>query len=182
MISAPASIAARATRRLARVDRDRHGDLRRQPLDHRQHAAQLFVGVDRLGIRPRAFAADVEQVGAVGDQLQCMLDGRIGVEKLPAVGKAVGRDIDDAHHQRPPRKRRACACEAATELPDRCSITFNLDIRSNVPRKARKHTKQNVRLVRLECVAIRCISCAFRVFRGYRFFRCSSRARPAAPM
>ena len=99
---------------LAGVDRNRNSHLRRELLDHRQHAPQLFVGSDRLGIGPRAFAADVEQVGAVGDQLQGVRDGRVAIEELAAVGKAVRRDVDDAHHQRPARKLQACECEVAT--------------------------------------------------------------------
>ena len=113
MISAPASMAPRGDGGLARVDRDRHVGLLGEALDDRQDAAQLFVGVDRLGVGPRAFAADVEDVGAVGDQPQGVVDGRLRVEKLAAVGKAVGRDVDDAHQQRAAAERRACACAVA---------------------------------------------------------------------
>ena len=75
-------MARRGDGRLARVDRNRHVGLLGEALDDRQHAAQLFVGVDRLGIGPRALAADVEDVGAVGDQLQGVVDRRLRIEKL----------------------------------------------------------------------------------------------------
>ena len=131
----------------------------REPLDDRQHAPQLFVRGHGLGIRPRAFAADVEQIGPVGDQLQRMSDCRIRVKELAAVRKAVGRDVDDPHHQRPPRQfERACAKspligdepgdspnEHTRLLPTHSDVIGNL----------------------LSLIAL---------------LRCSSRARPAAPM
>ena len=104
MISAPASIAARATAALLVSIEIGTSHLRASCSNDRQHACKFFVGGNRLRIRPRAFAADVEHIGAVGHQLQAMRDGRIRIEKLPAVGKAIRRDVDDAHHQRPPRQ------------------------------------------------------------------------------
>ena len=90
MISAPASIAARATAALLVSIEIGIVDLRRELLDDRQHAAQFFVGVDRLGVRPRAFAADVEQVGPVGDQLQRMGDRGIASRNCPPSEKLSG--------------------------------------------------------------------------------------------
>ena len=64
-------------------------------------------------IGPGAFAADVEDVGALGGQPQAVLHGRVGVETVAAVGKTVGRDVDDAHQQRQLAHRE----RARAELP-----------------------------------------------------------------
>ena len=45
--------------------------------------------------------ADVQNVSALSHEIQCVRDGRFGREVLSAVGKAVRRDVDDAHDQRP---------------------------------------------------------------------------------
>ena len=86
--------------RLRGVDGDRQVGLPAQRADHRHHAAKFLLHVDRLGVGPGAFAADVEDVGALGGQPQAVLHGRVGVEAVAAVGEAVGRDVDDAHQQR----------------------------------------------------------------------------------
>ena len=48
-------------------------------------------------------SADVDEVGAVGEQLLAMLDccDRRGVQAT--VGERVRRDVDDAHHEAPTR-------------------------------------------------------------------------------
>ena len=97
---APAAIAASATTAFVRVDRDRHVGRLAQAADHREHARQLDVGRD--GIRPRAgrLAADVEQVGAVGDERDAARDRGPGIQVLAAVRERVGRHVDHAHHRR----------------------------------------------------------------------------------
>ena len=62
--------------------------------------AKLLLNVDRLGAGAGALAADVEDVGPLGGQPQAVFHGGVGVEEAPAVGEAVGRDVDDAHQQR----------------------------------------------------------------------------------
>ena len=54
------------------------------------------------GSAPRAgrLAADVEDVGALGDQRARVLDGAVEGEPLAAVGERVGRDVEDAHDAR----------------------------------------------------------------------------------
>jgi hypothetical protein len=48
-----------------------------------------------------AFGADVENVGAIRLHAAGVFDRALRVEKLPAIGKAVGGDVENAHHQRP---------------------------------------------------------------------------------
>ena len=86
--------------RAGRVDRNRHVRLLPQGDDHRQHAAEFFLGRDRRGPGPRALAADIQHVGALGRQPQAVLDGRRRLEEPPAVGEAVGRHVHHAHQQR----------------------------------------------------------------------------------
>ena len=75
-------------------------------LDDREHAAELLGVVDRIGTGAGGLAADVEQVGAGGDQGEPVGDRGVGVEEAPAVGERVGRDVHDAHHRAaaPPRR------------------------------------------------------------------------------
>ena len=68
MIDAPAARAPRATSALVVSIEIGTVDLGRQCLDDRDNPAQLFVESDRLGPRPARFAAEIEQVGPVGDQ------------------------------------------------------------------------------------------------------------------
>ena len=46
---------------------------------------------------PGRLAADVEDLGALGDQLAPVLDRPLGIEEQPAVGERVGRDVDHPH-------------------------------------------------------------------------------------
>src|ERR1700734_2266505 len=55
---------------------------------------------DVAGAWTRRFATDVENVGAFFLQALSMCDGLVAVEVRPAVGKGIGRDIDDPHDQR----------------------------------------------------------------------------------
>ena len=60
-----------------------------------------------LGTGPGRLAADVEDVGALGDQLAAVLDRRRRLEPLAAVAERVGRDVDDAHDHRQAVARRS---------------------------------------------------------------------------
>ena len=81
------------------VDRNRDAGPPRHRLDHRKNAALLLVYADGLRTGPGQLAADVEDIGAFRLQLQCVGDRGAGIQKLAAVGKAVGRHIDDAHDE-----------------------------------------------------------------------------------
>jgi hypothetical protein len=78
------------------VDRDRHAHLARECFDDRNHAGDFGFGIDRFGARPRGFAANVEQVRAFFDNLQSLLDRALRLDEVSAIGKRIGRDVDDA--------------------------------------------------------------------------------------
>lgn len=73
--------------------------------DHGQHPAQFLGLVHPGGAGAGGLAADVDQVGSGGHQVEAVLDGGLRVEPLPAVGEGVGRDIDDAHDRTPAPRR-----------------------------------------------------------------------------
>ena len=104
-----------------RVDRERRATIF-QPFDHRHNAAQFLGLGHRIGAGPRRFAADVENVGPGGGERLAMLDGRLRRRMLAAIGKAVGRDIDNAHDERAllskPGKGRALGREPIERLAD----------------------------------------------------------------
>ena len=79
--------------------------------DHRDDPGDLLVDGHGLRARAGAFAADVEDVGPVADQLHRLGQAALGRHAQPPVRKAVGRDVDDAHdagapgHAPPPIRR-----------------------------------------------------------------------------
>ena len=77
-----------------------HGGLGRQSRNQRHDACQFIRFRDRLRSRPGGFAADVENLCALGDQFQPVADGGGGIGKQSAIGKGIGRDVDDAHGNR----------------------------------------------------------------------------------
>ena len=102
MISAPASMAAAA------IDAFR---VSIESGSSSESASRRITGITRsnsslgrhwLSTRSRAFAADVEDVGAVGSQLQRMPHRHILIKKLAAVREAIRRNVDDSHQERPP--------------------------------------------------------------------------------
>ena len=83
-----------------RVNRKRDFDFGREFLDDRNDAAQFLILWNRLGAGPSGFPTDVENIRAFFDQSQRVPDRRVRVQKFPAVGKRIGRDVDNAHDQR----------------------------------------------------------------------------------
>ncbi len=111
MISAPASIAHRATAAFeVSIDTGTSGVLA-QFFDNRHNAAKFFFGIDRQRAGARAFAADVEEVGALGGKPQTVLDGGFRIEETPTVGEAVRRNVDDSHQPREPAERKRARAE-----------------------------------------------------------------------
>ena len=117
---APASSAAAATSaRIVSIDT---GARVAQRLDDGDDAAQLLGGARPLGTGPGGLATDVEQVGALGDELAAVRDRGLGREPGTAVAERVGGDVDDAHDERAPgpgfrqghRPVTACRRAAAT--------------------------------------------------------------------
>jgi hypothetical protein len=68
-------------------------------LDHGNHPPQLLRLRDRLGAGPRRLAADVDPVGSFLEQAQAVRERRVLVLRR-AAGERVGRDVEDAHHER----------------------------------------------------------------------------------
>ena len=48
------------------------------------------------GTRTRGFAADIQRIGTFFGQAQAVGDGRVERRVFAAVGKRIGRDVDDA--------------------------------------------------------------------------------------
>ena len=85
--------------RLPRVDRDADA-LGRQALDERDDARGLLVGRGGRRVGDARLAADVDEVGALGDELESAL--HLAVERVQAhgVGERVVAGVDDPHDQR----------------------------------------------------------------------------------
>jgi len=87
--------------RLRGVDAQHHpGKFAGDPVDYRTHALDLLGGGHGLGPGASGFTSDVDQVVPGVDHCPGLGDGGIDVGKAAAVGKAVGRDVQDAHDQR----------------------------------------------------------------------------------
>ena len=56
-----------------------------QARDHRHHAPHLRLGGDRIGTGTGRLAADIEDPGAIGFELEGVFDGRRGVGVEAAV-------------------------------------------------------------------------------------------------
>ena len=89
----------RATRDLRPGRVHRHRDSL-QELDDRDHAPKLLVEVDCLCSRSGRFAADVDEPCSLLDHSPRDLGGVERGRVCAAVGEAVRRDVDDAHHGR----------------------------------------------------------------------------------
>ena len=68
---------------------------------HRQDAGDLSVDVDPLGAGTGGLPADVDDVGALGDELTGVGHSGLGIGPTAAVGEGVGGDVEDAHEERP---------------------------------------------------------------------------------
>ena len=69
---------------------DRQKGLRRfapEALDHGQDTGELLILTHRVGPRPGRFAAYVEDVGPILQELQPVLHGRLGIVEHPSVAE-----------------------------------------------------------------------------------------------
>lgn len=78
------------------VDGDRDA-LGGEPPDHGDDALEFLGLVHSRGTGAGGLPADVDQVGALSDQVEAVLDGGRRVEPAAAVGEGVGRHVHDAH-------------------------------------------------------------------------------------
>jgi hypothetical protein len=72
--------------------------------DHRYYTVQFLGFADRFRPGARGFAADVENFRALRDQFQRVCDGFGRIKKFSAVGKRIGRDVDNTHDESRPWK------------------------------------------------------------------------------
>ena len=84
---------------LGGIDRDRATEAKRLA-QHRQHPRQFGLEIYRVGARTARLAAEVEDVGALGQQPLAGRERPGRGERRVAVGERVGREVDDAHHPR----------------------------------------------------------------------------------
>ena len=76
-----------------------------EAFDHRHDARQFLALVHAFGTRPGRFAADIEDIGPFGRELQPMGDGLLGCGVAAAIRETVGRHVDDTHDQGPGGRR-----------------------------------------------------------------------------
>ena len=84
---------------LLRVDRDRDFEPPAKAVQNWEHVREFFFRGRAATARTCRFSAHIEQIRPSGAHDQCMLDGAIGIQKFPAVGKAVRCDVQNAHHE-----------------------------------------------------------------------------------
>ncbi|MDT4877634.1 hypothetical protein FQZ97_1131680 [compost metagenome] len=84
--------------RLVGVDGNRRGNaLGNQRVDDWHDPVQFLLHTDRCSAGPRAFATDIDDIGALGQHQAGMGDGAGEPVMLATIGKAVRRDIENAH-------------------------------------------------------------------------------------
>ena len=96
-MSAPASRAARATSARVVSIESRPAPWPRRPAQHRRYAPNLLGGLDPQRAGAGRLAAHVDDVGAEREQRQAVFHGAARVSVTAAVGKRVGRDVQDPH-------------------------------------------------------------------------------------
>ena len=77
---------------VAAVDGNRH-TLPRQPAYDRQHTGLFLAGVGAERARPRAFAADIQDVGASLPHGQPGCNGTPGIQMIAAIAETVRRHV-----------------------------------------------------------------------------------------
>ena len=92
------------------VDGDRRVEAGDQAGDDRGDALEL-LGLGHLGAGPRFDATDIEDVGAVGDQLLGPRVELVELEGGALVIEGVGRAVEDPHHEGPVSEVVAAAAE-----------------------------------------------------------------------
>ena len=69
----------------------------REAVEDGEDAAEFFGFGDGRMAGAGGFGADVEEVGAVGLEVQGLVQGGGGVEEAAAIGEGVGGEVEDAH-------------------------------------------------------------------------------------
>jgi hypothetical protein len=87
---------------------------------------EFFRLAHRLGAGARGFAANVQDFRPLPGEFQCMSNGGICIKKFSAVGKRVGRDIDNAHDERRSGKNEFKLARSKNHLDELCNQTLRL--------------------------------------------------------
>jgi hypothetical protein len=87
--------------RLVGIDRDRWAG-RCNCFDDRHDASDFIIRRHGRVSRSGRLAADIDDVGSLSCHRVRMSHSRLAQVEETAIGEAVGRDIEDAHNQRPP--------------------------------------------------------------------------------
>jgi hypothetical protein len=88
-------------RALPRIDGEGNLEAALQAAHDGKNAGQLDFRTDRRGTGPGRLASNIEEVGALGLQFQRAIECGLGIEVDAAIGKRIGRDVEDAHDERP---------------------------------------------------------------------------------
>ena len=87
-------------RPFARVDADRNIRLPAQFFYHGNDAAHLFIRRHRRVAWPCRFTADIQNLRAIRDHFQAVLDRYVHIHIPPAVRKRIRRHVQDSHDAR----------------------------------------------------------------------------------
>lgn len=81
------------------VDGEEGAGLGADGADDGDDSPDLFLGRDGFGTRAGGFAAEVEDVGAFGEEVEGVFDGAAGVEEAASIRKGIRGDVNDAHQE-----------------------------------------------------------------------------------
>ena len=91
--------------------------------DDGEDAGLFFVGGEGSCVGASGFAAQVEDVGALFEELEGLgegsLGGVLGGVEVAAVGEGVGRDVEDAHEDGPLAQRKGAGAEVPVVMATR---------------------------------------------------------------
>ena len=99
------------------INRNRDVHTPRDLVDHRQHTLEFFLGRHRYGAGTGRFAADVDDVGAVGFHAQCRINSARRYGSGLEFRERIGGDVEDSHHQR-----------AASQFEDPTAGEWNVEL------------------------------------------------------
>ena len=118
--------------RLARVDRNRNRRLAATSRSITGSTRRSSSSADTGSAYGRVLSPPMSSMSAPSaTSCSAWATAASAIEELPAVGKAVRRDIDDAHHQRPPRQLERASAQSPSGLRVR-ELTCRLRTRRGI--------------------------------------------------
>ncbi len=82
------------------IDRERHGEPPLQALQDGNESAKFLGLRNTNGAGTHRFRTNVDDVGALFLQFHGAREGAVGIAVFSAVGKRIGRDVENPHHER----------------------------------------------------------------------------------